>query len=69
MAALPCGAQHREAQGLEIANVQYYGWAFENRAALMPTEAQVRDDVSGADSASYFPGDPRSIFAGIRWRY
>lgn len=29
----------------------------------------VRDDVNGADSASYFPGDPRSIFGGIRWRY
>ena len=29
----------------------------------------VRDDVDGADSASYFPGDPRSVFAGIRWSY
>ena len=29
----------------------------------------VRDDVNGADSASYFPGDPRSVFAGIRWSY
>ena len=26
----------------------------------------VRDDVNGADSASYFPGDPRSVFGGIR---
>jgi pyrroloquinoline quinone biosynthesis protein E len=27
---------------LEVAHVQYYGWALENRAALMPTRAQVR---------------------------
>jgi pyrroloquinoline quinone biosynthesis protein E len=26
---------------MEIAHVQYYGWAFENRAALMPTREQV----------------------------
>jgi pyrroloquinoline quinone biosynthesis protein E len=26
---------------IEIAHVQYYGWALENRAALMPTRAQV----------------------------
>ena len=29
----------------------------------------VRADVNGADIASYFPGDPRSVFGGIRWRY
>ena len=28
-----------------------------------------RDNVKGADIASYFPGDPRSVFGGIRWRY
>ena len=28
-------------QRVEIANVQYYGWAFENRAKLMPTREQV----------------------------
>jgi len=27
---------------LELANVQFYGWAYRNRAALMPTRAQVR---------------------------
>jgi pyrroloquinoline quinone biosynthesis protein E len=26
---------------LELANVQFYGWAYHNRAALMPTRAQV----------------------------
>ena len=29
----------------------------------------VRDDVNGLDTVSYFPGEPRSIFGGIRWRY
>ena len=29
------------ARRLEIANVQYYGWALKNRAALMPTRAQI----------------------------
>jgi len=30
-----------EAGRLEIAHVQYYGWALQNRAALMPTQVQV----------------------------
>jgi len=29
------------ARRLEIAHVQYYGWAFENREALLPTRAQL----------------------------
>jgi pyrroloquinoline quinone biosynthesis protein E len=29
------------ARRLEVAHVQYYGWALQNRAALMPTRAQV----------------------------
>ncbi len=29
------------AQRLEVAHVQYYGWALKNRAALMPTRAQL----------------------------
>jgi pyrroloquinoline quinone biosynthesis protein E len=29
------------AQRIEVAHVQYHGWAFANRAALMPTRAQV----------------------------
>ena len=37
---------------LEIANVQYYGWALENRAALLPTREQLERSqvtVSGAE--------------------
>ena len=29
----------------------------------------VRDNVNRADSTSYFPGEPRSVFGGLRWRY
>jgi pyrroloquinoline quinone biosynthesis protein E len=32
-----------DADRLEVANVQYYGWALKNRAALMPTMAQIEE--------------------------
>ncbi len=32
-----------DADRLEVANVQYYGWALKNRAALMPTLQQIED--------------------------
>jgi PqqA peptide cyclase len=34
-------AENSGAQRLEIAHVQYYGWALRNRDALLPTRAQV----------------------------
>jgi len=34
-------AVHFGAGRLEVAHVQYYGWALRNRAALMPTRAQI----------------------------
>ena len=34
-------AEKLGAQKVEIAHVQYYGWATENRAALLPTRAQL----------------------------
>ena len=33
-----------DADRIEVANVQYYGWALKNRAALMPTIAQIDPD-------------------------
>jgi pyrroloquinoline quinone biosynthesis protein E len=39
------------ADRLELANTQYYGWALENRQALMPTAAQVEAAQSVADEA------------------
>jgi pyrroloquinoline quinone biosynthesis protein E len=34
-------AEKLEAERVELANVQFYGWAFLNRAALLPTRGQV----------------------------
>ncbi len=35
-------AENLEAERLELANVQYYGWAFENRGLLLPTRDQIK---------------------------
>ncbi|MGB3271442.1 MAG: pyrroloquinoline quinone biosynthesis protein PqqE [Xanthobacteraceae bacterium] len=40
-----------DADRLEVANVQYYGWALKNRAALMPTPAQVETAVAIVEAA------------------
>ena len=45
-------ARGLDAQRLEIANVQYYGWALRNRAALMPTRAQVERATEVAAAAT-----------------
>ena len=39
------------ADRLEIAHVQYYGWAFKNRAQLLPTREQLKQSVSVIQSA------------------
>src|SRR5262249_54099824 len=39
------------AQRLEVAHVQYYGWALHNRQALMPTRRQVLDSVELVERA------------------
>jgi PqqA peptide cyclase len=39
------------ADRLELANTQYYGWALENRQALMPSRAQVQAAQAVADAA------------------
>lgn len=38
-------AESLRADKLEIAHVQYYGWAFENRERLLPTRAQLESSV------------------------
>jgi PqqA peptide cyclase len=44
--ALACGAKR-----LEVAHVQYYGWALANRAALMPTREQTERSVAVIEAA------------------
>lgn len=40
-----------DADRLEVANVQYYGWALKNRAALMPTIEQIDDTTRIVEDA------------------
>ena len=40
-----------DADRIEVANVQYYGWALKNRAALMPTVAQIDEATRIVDEA------------------
>jgi pyrroloquinoline quinone biosynthesis protein E len=47
-----------DADRLEVANVQYYGWALKNRAALMPTEQQI-------EATSRIVDDARERLRGI----
>ena len=44
-------AQRLGAQRLEVAHVQYYGWALQNRAALMPTRSQVLQSAEIVEAA------------------
>jgi PqqA peptide cyclase len=39
------------AQRLEVAHVQYYGWAFRNREALLPAREQVQRSIGIVDAA------------------
>lgn len=41
-----------DADRIEVANVQYYGWALKNRAALMPTPEQVDEAVAAVEEAT-----------------
>ena len=44
-------AEKLGAERLELANAQYYGWAFKNRAALLPTRAQIEKATEVASAA------------------
>jgi PqqA peptide cyclase len=43
-------AESLEAERLELANAQYYGWAFQNRAALLPTRNQIAQAAGAVGS-------------------
>jgi pyrroloquinoline quinone biosynthesis protein E len=44
-------AESLGAERLELANTQYYGWAFANRAALLPTRDQIESATAVAAAA------------------
>lgn len=49
--ALIALAEEMGAQRLEVAHVQYYGWAFHNRAALLPGREQVETAIAVVEDA------------------
>jgi pyrroloquinoline quinone biosynthesis protein E len=49
--ALLAMAVELDAQRVEIAHVQYYGWALKNRAALMPSRAQLEEATATVEAA------------------
>src|SRR3546814_4759216 len=44
-------AETLQARRVEIAHVQYYGWAYLNRAALMPTRRQLEEATAVVEAA------------------
>ena len=44
-------AEELEAERIELANTQYYGWAYRNRALLLPTREQITEAVFVAQTA------------------
>jgi len=50
------------AEYLELANTQYYSWAFKNRDALLPTRAQLQHAEAVADAWRVKLGDRMRIF-------
>lgn len=49
--ALLALAVELDAQRVEVAHVQYYGWALKNRAALMPSRAQLAEATARVEAA------------------
>lgn len=72
------------AQRIEVAHVQYYGWALKNRAALIPTRAQLDEATRIVDDArkrlegvlnidyvvpDYYASRPKSCMSGWARRF
>jgi len=55
-------ADEMGAEYLELANTQYYSWAFQNRDALLPTRAQLQHAEAVADSWRAKLGERMRIF-------
>jgi len=51
LGALIAMAEELDAGRIEVAHVQYYGWALANRAALLPTREQVNASVQIVEAA------------------
>jgi pyrroloquinoline quinone biosynthesis protein E len=61
-------AHEMGAQYLELANTQYYSWAFENRAHLLPTREQLRRAESVTERwRARLQGNMRILFVAPDW--
>jgi len=54
-------ARRLGAQRLELAHVQYHGWALRNRAALLPTRAQLREAKAAVERERAREGGPEIL--------
>lgn len=55
-------ARELGAHRLELANTQYYGWALVNRAALLPSRAQLEEAAEAVRRARREAGTPEIVF-------
>jgi pyrroloquinoline quinone biosynthesis protein E len=55
-------ARRLGAARLELANAQYHGWALTNRAALLPTRAQLDAASREVERARSAPGGPEILY-------
>jgi len=60
--ALVALARALDADRLELANAQYHGWALRNRAALLPTAAQIEEAARAARAAAAEARRPEILF-------
>jgi len=55
-------ARELDAHRLELANTQYYGWALANRAALLPSQAQLEEAARVVAEARRASGTPELVY-------
>jgi pyrroloquinoline quinone biosynthesis protein E len=56
-------ARSLDAERLELANVQYYGWALRNRAALLPSKTQLDAALARVKAARHASARPEILIA------
>ncbi len=55
-------ARRLDAHRLELANTQYYGWAFANRSGLLPDRDQLAEAARAVEKARCQPDTPEIVF-------
>jgi pyrroloquinoline quinone biosynthesis protein E len=55
-------ARDLDAHRLELANIQFYGWALHNRNRLLPSRSQIEAAARAVSEARRQPGTPEILF-------